>query len=161
MSKYDEIFDYLRQCPQLNSLWSIYAEQIGGANVILPNGTSTRRTMTEFIDNIGCYNADIIPSPSVYEEYQINCYRDVAPNEESLNAMNLDDVQAVCDWLVEQDENGNLPTISGKQVVSIEPFPFNPQIRGIDPDKGTICYFITVRITYVNTAQARSVEFDG
>ena len=160
MSKYDEIFDYLSQCPQLSSLWGIYAEEINGANVILPQGTSSRRTMTDFIDNTGCYNADIRPLPSVYEDYHINCYRDVAPNENALNALTLDDVQAICDWIVEQDETGNLPNITGKQVVSIEPNPFTPQIRGIDPEKGTICYFITVRITYVNTALPRSVEYN-
>lgn len=159
MSKYDEIFDYLRQCPQLNTLWSIYAEQVSGTNVILPMGTSSRRTMTdEKIDTIDCYSAEIRPALSVYEEYQINCYRDVAQNNNDLNAMSLEDVQAVCDWIIEQDENENLPDITGKQVISIEPFPFNPQIRGIDPEKGTICYFITVRITYRNTAKPRSVE---
>ena len=112
----------------------------------------------EKIDTIDCYSAEIKPALSVYEDYHINCYRDVTPNNNDLNAMSLEDVQAVCDWIIEQDENENLPDISGKQVISIEPFPFNPQVRGIDPEKGTICYFITVRITYRNTAKPRSVE---
>ena len=141
--------------------WSIYAEERNGANVILPQGTSSRRTISEYVDTTGCYNADIRPLPSVYEDYHINRYREVSPNENALNALTLDDVQAICDWIVEQDETGNLPNITGKQVVSIEPNPFIPQIRGIDPDKGTICYFITVRITYVNTALSRSVEYNG
>lgn len=161
VSKYDDIFNYLSGCPQLSHLWNIQAEEVNGANVILPLGTSQRRTISEFIDNIGAYNADIKPTPSVYEEYQINCYRDVASNDNTFNALTLDDVQAICDWIVEQDENGNLPRISGKQVVGIEPYPFNPQIRGIDPESRLICYFITVRITYVNTARARLVEYDG
>ena len=161
MSKYDEIFSYLSGCPQLKSLWSIWAEKANGANIILPQGTSARRTVNEFIDNTGAYNADIRPLPSVYEEYQINCYRYAAPNENSFNVLTLDEVQAICDWITEQDENGNLPAVTGKHAVSIEPFPFNPQIRFIDPDSGLVCYFITVRITYVNTARARTVEYNG
>ena len=159
MSKYTEIFNYLKQCPQLYQLWSIYAHEQSGANVILPFGTSQRRTLTDSIDTIGCYTGEIKPLASVYEEYQINCYRDVQPNADEFNFMTLEDVQAVCNWINEQDENGNLPEITDKQVISIETYPFNPQIRYIDPDKNIIAYFITVRITYVNTAQARTVEF--
>lgn len=161
MSKYTEIFNYLQQCPQLSQLWSIYAEETDGANVILPFGTSQRRTLTDWIDTIGGYNGEIKPLASVYEEYQINCYKDITPNANEYNFMKLEDVQAVCDWIIEQDENGNLPEITGKQVISIETYPFNPQIRYIDPDKNLIGYFITIRITYVNAAQARTVEFYG
>lgn len=159
MSKYTEIFNYLQQCPQLSQLWRVYAEQNDGANVVLPYGTSSRRNLTDYRDTAGYYNGEIKPLTSVYEEYQINCYRAVSPNADVFNIMKLDDVQAICDWIIEQDESGNLPEITGKQVVSIEPFPFNPQIRYIDPDSGLVAYFITVRITYVNTAQARTVEF--
>lgn len=159
MSKYTEIFNYLEQCPQLYQLWGLYAEEIDGTNVILPFGTSSRRSLQENIDTIGCYNGEIKPSPSVYEEYQVNCYKDITPNATEYNFMKLEDVQAVCDWIIEQDENGNLPQLTGKQVISIEPYPFNPQVRYIDPDKNIIAYFITVRITYVNPALARTVEF--
>ncbi len=159
MSKYTEIFNYLSQCPQLSQLWSVYAEQNDGANVVLPYGTSARRSLADYKDTAGFYNGEIKPLASVYEEYQINCYRTVSPNANEFNVLHLDDVQAICDWIIEQDENDNLPVISGKQVVSIEPFPFNPQIRYIDPDSDLVAYFITVRITYVNTARARTVEF--
>lgn len=159
MSKYTEIFNYLQQCPQLSQLWNIYAEQADGTNVVLPFGTSRRNTLADGIDTIGGYNGEITPLSSVYEEYQINCYRDITANANEYNFMKLEDVQAVCDWIIEQDENGNLPQITDKQIISIEPYPFNPQIRYIDPEKNIIAYFITVRITYVNTAQARTVEF--
>jgi hypothetical protein len=159
MSKYEEIFDYLKQCPQLYQLWGLYAEEIDGTSVILPFGTSRRTTLTDYTDTIGGYNGEIEPLTSVYEEYQVNCYKDITPNATEYNFMKLEDVQAVCDWIIEQDENGNLPKITGKQIISVEPFPFIPQVRYIDPDKNIIAYFITVRITYVNPALARTVEF--
>jgi len=159
MGKYTEIFNYLKQCPQLNQLWGLYAEEIDGTSVILPFGTSPRRNLDGYIDTLGLYNGEIKPLPSVYEEYQVNCYKDIVSNATEYNFMKLEDVQAVCDWIIEQDENGNLPQLAGKQTISVEPFPFNPQVRYIDPDKNIVAYFITVRITYVNPALGRTIEF--
>lgn len=158
MSKFQEIANWLSRCPQLATLWNISAEPVNGANVILPFSTSQRRNIEDFIDVTGAYNADINPIPSVYEEYQINCYREFAENQNDLNALSVDDVQAVCDWIIAQDEEGNLPKLTGKTVIAAEPFPFVPQIRGADPESKLIVYYITIRITYINTSQRRSIQ---
>jgi len=157
--KYNDIFKWLLQCPQLSELWQIYATMKDGANVILPFGTSERRRLTDYIDNVGGYNAEIKPTASVYEEYQINCYRDVVADENDYNVLKIEDVQAICDWIIEQDESGNLPEIEGVKVVAVEPHPFNPQIRFIDPESNIIGYYFTLRVYYVNTAKARDVEY--
>ena len=39
-NKYVEIFNYLRQCPQLSDLWSIAGTENIGNRVILPQGAS-------------------------------------------------------------------------------------------------------------------------
>lgn len=159
MSKQTEITKWLMNCPQLSSVWNISAEEIDGANVIMPAGTSTKRSISDKIDITGFYTADIIPLPSVYEEYQINCYKNFANNDNDYNILQYDEVEAIIDWINEQDEQMNFPEITGKKVVAVETLPFIPQIRGVDPETGLICYYITLRITYVNIAQGRSVSW--
>jgi hypothetical protein len=164
MSKYTEIFDFMRECPRLKDLWSIAATEEIGTKVILPVGASEPYEINETLDVRGGYECDMTPYPSIYEDFQINCYKTFDPQDnsapsENINVLSLDDVQSICDWVAEQNENRNLPKITGKKVVSIECFPINPQIRGIDRQINSICYFITVRIRYVNTFKRVSVEY--
>lgn len=159
MSKQKALTEWLMQCPQLNSLWNISAYEQDGANVIMPTSTSYRRNMTESVDANGYYEAEITPLPSIYEEYQINCYKTIVNNDNDFNTLNFEDVEKVIQWITEQDELQNFPQISGQNIIAVECFPFIPQIRGVDPDTGLICYYVTVRITYVNTAKGRFVEW--
>lgn len=158
MSKQKQITDWLIQCPQLSSLWNISAYEEDGANVLLPTGTSAVRSINEKAYADGSHEADIIPMPSVYEEYQINCYKTIVANDNSYNILNFEDVEKVIEWITEQDEKGNFPEIS-KDIIAVECFPFIPQVRGIDPDTGLICYYITLRITYWNTSKGRTMEW--
>jgi hypothetical protein len=107
----------------------------------------------------GYYEAEIVPLPSVYEEYQINCYRTIVENNNEFNALNFEGVEDVVEWITEQDENGNFPQIDNKKIIAVESFPFIPQIRGVDPDTGLVCYYITLRITYINNAKGRVFEW--
>jgi len=157
MSKQTIITEWLMNCPQLASLYNISAQEQDGANVIFPVGTSRRRDITDVIDVTGCYSADIAPTASVYEEYQINCYKYLADSDNTYNVMRTEEVEAVIDWINNQDEIQNFPDIEGKKVVAVETFPFIPQIRFAEPETGLICYYITLRITYVNTAKGRAV----
>ena len=158
MSKQKAITEWLLRCPSLQSVWNISAEEQDGANVIVPAGTSYRREISDQLNVDGSYEADIIPLASVYEEYQINCYRTVIGNDNDFNALKFDEVESVIEWITAQDAIENFPNID-KLIVAVECFPFIPQIRGVDPDTGLICYYITLRITYVNTIKGRSVEW--
>lgn len=165
MSKYTEIFNWFRQCPLLSDLRSVAATEDIGIDVIIPFGTSPRYIHNEQIDALGNYIDDMQPYPSVYEEYQINFYRaydpsDSAPPADNRNVLSLDEVQAICDWTEEQNENGNLPEITGKKVVSIECFPFNPQQQYINEQESTVGYSVMIRLRYVNTAKRRYVEYE-
>lgn len=164
MSRFTELFEYLRTCPKLAALWGVGATEENGVTVIFPQGTSPVYMYEESIDTTGGYNCDIIPHLSVYEDYQVNCYKaydasdDNAPSD-NLNILSYDEVLEVCEWIAEQNENGKLPAITGRKVVSIECNPFIPQIRGVNQQRNLICYFITVRVRYVNPAQRRYVEY--
>lgn len=158
MSKNKAIFEWLKTCPTFAERLSFSgAEKNDGANVVLPFGSSSRRTLDDYIDVDGYYCGDIKPLPSVYEEYQVQCYRYVGTEENDYNIMTLDDVQAVCDWIVEQDEKQNFPEI-GKSVIAVEPLPFVPQVAGRDSETGLWKFYFTLRVTYRNTAKGRCVD---
>lgn len=159
MSKYANLFNYFRQCPYLEDLMSIAAESDQGNAVILPQGASPAVQYDEGFDVNGDYNCRIIPYPSVYEDFQINCYEpydvnDTNPPQYNTNVLTYEDVCGVCKWIEEQSLIGNFPDI-GEKVISVDVEPFVPQVRGIDPKTNTVCYFITVRIRYINPREAR------
>lgn len=157
LSRQTDITQWLMQCPQLASIYNISAEEQDGANVIFPIGTSKRRNIIDNEDILGAYEAEIEPLPSVYEEYQINCYKSLANSDNMYNVMRIDEVEAVMDWLTEQDKSQNFPQI-GECVIAVEPIPFIPQIRFADPVTGIVCYYITLRITYVNSMERRTIR---
>lgn len=164
MSKYAKIFEYFRQCPELADLWSIAATEDIGKRVILPQGASPAVQYQEFVDNLGGYNCEIIPYPSIYEDFQINCYewydvKDGSSPQHNENVLSLEAVQSICDWVKEQNDVGNFPEINEK-IVSIECNPFVPQIRYVNPEENTVGYFITVRLRYVNKAQRKTIEYE-
>lgn len=164
MSKYSTLFEYFRNCPYLSNLMSIASNTNKGNTVILPQGASPVVQYQENFDNLGFYQCTISPYPSVYEDFQINCYewydvKDTNPPKLNENVLTYEEVCGVCDWVNEQNEKNNFPEI-GEKIVSIECNPFVPQIRYVDPDTNTVGYFITVRLRYVNRANTKSVEYE-
>lgn len=162
--KYAKIFEYFRQCPELADLWSIAATEDIEKRVILPQGASPAVQYQEFFDSVGGYNCEIVPYPSVYEDYQINCYewydvKDGNAPQYNENVLSLEAVQSICDWVKEQNDVRNFPDI-GEKIVSIECNPFVPQIRYVNQQENTIGYFITVRLRYVNRTPRKTVEYE-
>ena len=157
-----ELFNYFRQCPYLKNLLSIAGEGERGNIIILPQGASPAVQYQEFFDTAGGYNCTIEPYPSVYEDFQINCFewydtKDNNPPYLNENLLTYQDVCGVCDWINQQNMADNFPNI-GEQIISIECNPFVPQIRYVDSATNTGCYYITVRVRYVNRAIRKIVE---
>lgn len=154
------ITEWLKQCPQMANLFSISAEGNDGDNLITPFSSSDRASISEQKDITGFYEADIVPFVSVYEEYQIDCFRMAYSNEDNYNIMSYEDVKSVCDWIEAQNLTGNFPEI-GEQIVRVEPKPFLPSVRFRDVDANLVGYYFTLRITYVNKMQRRGVEYES
>lgn len=164
MDKYAVLFEYFRECPYLRNLMSIAGDSDRGNTVILPQGASPTVQYNEQLDVNGWYGCTIEPYPSIYEDFQINCYEwydvnDTSAPQYNENVLTYQDVCGVCDWIREQDELGNFPDI-GEKIISIECNPFVPQIRYVDENTNTVGYFVTVRLRYVNRARRRVVEYD-
>ena len=154
----------MKQCPQLAALWSIGGTETANNSVILPQGASEAVQYEEQFDNLDCYEGNIIAMPSVYEDFQINCFKffdnkDGSDPSTNVNVLSYDKVRAVCDWVSAQDDKQNFPVI-GKDVISIECVPFVPQILYVNEQENVIAYFITLRVRYVNTKRGRPVEYE-
>lgn len=163
MDKYAALFEYFRTCPYLKNLMSIASESEQGNTVILPQGASPAVQYQEQFNVNGGYECIIEPYPSVYEDFQVNCYewydvKDTNPPKFNENVLTYQDVCGVCDWIEAQNEAENFPEI-GEKIVSVSCEPFTPQIRYVDPDTNTVGYFITVRLRYVNRRSRKSVEY--
>ena len=163
MDKYANLFNYFRQFPYLKNLMSIASESNKGQTVILPQGASPVVQYQERFDTLGGYECTIEPYPSIYEDFQINCYEwydvnDTNPPQFNENVLTYQEVVGVCDWVKTQNEENNFPDI-GEMIISIECNPFVPQIRYVDPVTNTVGYFITVRLRYVNRTQRKTVEY--
>ena len=143
---------------------SIASESNKGQTVILPQGASPVVQYQEKFDTLGGYECTIEPYPSVYEDFQINCYewydvKDNNPPQFNENVLTYQEGVGVCDWVKAQNEANNFPDI-GEMIISIECNPFVPQIRYVDPDTNTVGYFITVRLRYVNRTPRKTVEYE-
>lgn len=164
MKKYGILFDYFRKCPFLSGMMNIAAKSEWGNTVIIPQGASAVSEYEEKIDALGNYQCVIQPYPSIYEDFQINCYVPYDAKEEALsdtnNVLTYEQVCGVCEWIANQNESGNFPEI-GEKIVSVECNPFVPQIKYIDAYTKTVGYFLTVRIRYVNRrVKKRFVEYE-
>lgn len=163
MINYKKLFEYFRKCPYLENLMSIAGDSNQGSTIIMPNGSSERYQHRESVDNIGYYTDDMTPYLSVYEDFQINCYewydtKDNNPPSYNSNVLTYEEVCGVCQWIETQNNNNVFPDV-GEDIISIECFPFVPQIQYIDPDTNVVGYYITVRIRYVNKAKRKVVEY--
>lgn len=154
MTKYANLFEYFRQCPYLKNLMSIAAESEQGNTVILPQGASPAEEVIDGFDVLGNYFCETRRYPSIFEDFQINCYEwydvnDTNPPANNVNVLTYEEVVSVCEWVEQQNRLKNFPDI-GETIISIKCEPFVPQIRYVDEPTNTVGYFITVRIRYVN-----------
>lgn len=165
MSKYANLVNYFRQCPGLKKLLGIAGVEERGSCIILPQGASPALQYSDCVDVDGIYKCKIEPYLSVYEDFQINCYKwydvnDTSRPDGNVNVLSYDEVQSICDWVREQNERNNFPDI-GEKVVSIDCEPFVPQIQYVNSQEEIVAYFITVRVRYVNPRKKKVVEYEN
>lgn len=157
--EYIKVVEYLRQCPLIKSLLPVAGEQMAYNDVILPIGGSATASVSGKFDALGGYEGEIVPLPTVYKDYQINCYRpydtnDNNPPKYNLNALTTEEIDEIYNWVAEQDNKQNFPDVTEK-VVSVECTSVQPYIRGVDDSDNVVCYAITFRIWYVNQIRKR------
>lgn len=155
----EQIASWLLKCPQIQQLYGISAEEVDNTNLIIPKSSSERRYFNDSIDEYGEYHATVAPTASYSEEYQINLFKRYYPDDNTTNYMAADDVYRVLQWVIEQDESGNFPSVTDETVVAVEPYPNIPTIRYINEENGLVAYYFTLKIRYVN--KAKRIEIVG
>lgn len=146
----------------MKNLMTVAGQEDTDARVIFPLGSSDAWELREWRDVHDDYRCEIVPYPSVYEEFQINCYerydaRDESDPHVNVNVLSLEEVTRVCKWIEEQDANQAFPVDVGENVFAIECVPITPQIQYINAEESLVGYFITVRVRYINKRKKRVI----
>ena len=166
MSKITDLYDYFLNCPQCQDLLPITGEATRGKEIFFPRGSSPiYATQNENLDVLGNYNSTFSPYPSLYEDWQMNLYRYADPNDETqdktnINIENYEDVEKICNWILQNNTNRYLPKYNGEKVVAIVPTGTMPNIWDADETKQMITYVITIRVYFVNPNPRIEVEYE-
>lgn len=159
MLNYVKIVEYLRKCPEIEKLLPIAGTEEAYTEVVLPAGGSSTANVVGGFDALGGYEGSVNPIPSIYEDYQINCYRyydvkDNNPPQYNSNALTEEEVNEIFKWVANQDEKNNFPDVTEK-IITVECTSLQPYIRGVDESKNIVCYVVNFRVWYVNEVRKR------
>lgn len=160
MNKFATIFNFLRQCPQFQNMWSIMGGEslnLSEEDVIQLAGDSGifTTTMQRMADGGRKYIKT--PTEPYYEDYRVVCYRQlfngvgVTP-EYSENVIKISDLNDAIQWIIEQEKEGNYPDVEEMAVVSIKPqntTPWEAQ-RYEEAGQTMVEYWINIRVEYAN-----------
>lgn len=153
MSKFEDVFNWLKTCPFLLDLWAISATVGDWQDVLFLNNTTPlyNEITTSYKD--GRTRVTLTPTTDYSETYTINAYRPFAENADSFNIDAFNQTQQACDWIIEQQNNTELFEINGKPVYAVELLTPSPIMRGTDADNSLIGYYISIRVHMENPAK--------
>lgn len=166
MSKITDLYDYFLKCPQCQELLPITGAVERGKEIFFPRGSSAvYANQNEQFDVIGNYSSTFTPYKSIYEDWQINFYKDAEPNDEiqderNINILSYEDVEEVCKWILQNNAKRILPKYNGEKVIAIVPTGTMPIIWDTEEMKKIIAYAITVRIYFINPHPKIEVEYE-
>ena len=150
--KNQAVIDYLKNCPQLsnNPLFFNFAEAKDNNKQILITAND-RRLNTGFIDGsvLKRFTFTIIDYRSVINQA-------LATGKTSENVEEMLDVQAIIDWIDEQNDVQNFPDFGNSCVVeNIASQTDNPNLNGVDTNlKPALAkYHISIVIDYIDKSK--------
>lgn len=109
MSDFEAIFEWLKGCPALYELW------------VVSSLLEDRRNIVQLKSSANMYDVDwqpyrygggryiFNPVEPYFFDVDIICYRAVYSDQNTYNLDAQNEVQAVCDWLIECQNNGDAP----------------------------------------------------
>lgn len=163
MSDFDIIFEWIKSnCPALYDLWAVSSLLEDRKNIIQPRTSANMYSISydQFAD--GGKKVFFNPTEPYFFDVDIICYRAHYADQNAYNLDTLDGVQAVCDWLIEQQNSGHVPTFEKYPCYQIEclttkPFIQNQFIEDGDANTILVDYAVTVRFYTENPAIKRVV----
>jgi hypothetical protein len=147
MDKNAVMIEYIKQCPEIDRLFFISAEVKDGTQSFFP--ISNDRQVKKYIDG------------SRLKYYDFALFEFMGGNTDPLptdgaetheNVQNYQKMQAVIDWVGEQQEAGNFPNFGeNTETQDIYSMTCNPTLAGIEKEK-IFRYMIQIRIEYLEGA---------
>lgn len=145
--KNSSIIEYLLECPYFagSSLFFNFAEEDDGTNQFIKIADDTN---VSYVDGskLKTYTFNIISYKSV-------SHSAIIPEFDDENMSELAEVQAIINWINEQDENHNYPNFGeGYHVDSIKCLTNDPNLFGLDTesDPPLAKYSIVIQIEYLD-----------
>lgn len=153
MSKFEDVFNWLKTCPYLADLWAISANVGGWQNIFFVNSTTNlyANTTVEYRD--GKTRVTMKPTADYSETYTIQAYKPFANNADDYNIDAFNQTQQACDWIIEHQNNKELFDIDGTPVYAVELLTPSPIQTGTDGDNSLVSYYISIRVHMKNPAK--------
>ena len=153
MSRFEQIYWWLKNCPELANLWAVSATLQDYTKVVLLAGSDSEYNEASSEQMRGSVHFVSSPKGAVYEDYMIYAYAEYADEQDDFNIERINDVQAAMDWILEQTDKGNKPEIDGETVITVMRMARTPVMQGEDSENRIIRYFIPIRIYYKGKAK--------
>lgn len=163
MSDFNVIYEWLRDnCSPLYGLWVVSSMLDDRKNVIQPNSSENMYDVGFELYCDGTKKYAFQPREPYFFDVDIICYRAFYADQNEYNLDTLEDVQKVCDWLIEQQNSGNVPQFEADVCYQLECLSAKPFIRNVyeqDGDAGAflVDYAVTVRFYTDNPAKRRVI----
>ena len=161
MSDFEIIFEWLKTCPQLYDLWVVSSLLSDMKTVLQPNSSANMYSVDTEKYRDGGRRYIFRKTEPYFFDVDIIAYRAFYADQNAYNLDTQDSVQAVCNWLIEQQNEGACPELTHPcyQIECLTPKPF---VRGQyeadgDPNAFLVDYAVTIRFYTDNPAVERSV----
>ncbi len=161
MSDFEKIFEWLKTCPTLYDLWVVSSMIEDRKMVLQPNSSANMYVVDATPYKSGGNRYVFRKTEPYFFDMDIIIYRAFYADQNAYNLDTQENVQVVCDWLIEQQNEGKTPSLSNHcyQIECLTPRPF---IRGqyesdSDPNAFLVDYAVTVRFYTDNPAKERAV----
>lgn len=163
MNAYDNIYYWLKNnCQPLQNLWVVSSLVGDQKNIIQPKTAANMYDVSyeRYADGTRKYIFE--PTEPYYFDVDIICYRAHYADEDTYNLDVLDDVQSVCDRLIELQNEGSVPHFDKDECLQIEcltprPFIQNQFVSDNNPNTILVDYAVTIRFYTSNSARRRVV----
>lgn len=156
VDKNKAIIDYLLQCPAIvnSSLYFNFIEAKDGSTQLLTM-TDETATLRRYVDGSvrRRYSFNLVVFKSISEVAIPKNQEDELSIE---NVDDLSDVQALIDWVTEQNENRNFPNFGITCIIeSIESTTDSPQLVGVNTELNPplAMYSVSIQVEYIDESR--------
>lgn len=152
----EEFRQYCQTCPELATLWSMSHDLSIGDNVIEIADVSNMFDVSagDYVD--GKTKITFKPTYPYTSTYYIVLYRLLYEEDNVTNETTQKNMDTVCKWFFDNQENGNVPIFTDEQCVKIELLTPRAIKRMAYEYNGQLLhdFYISVRLHKINPAKA-------